>query len=295
MMPASLTAGLDWVRAASVAEAVAALAKYGPDAALVAGGTDLYVLMRSNARRPRVVVSIAAIPGLGRIEDAGRTVAIGAALTHSRLAAAPALARFAALTRAASAIGSPQVRNVATLGGNIANASPAGDLYPPLLALEARVTLAGPGSTREVGLDDFVKGPGRTSLGPAELLTAASFATPEGVFHSGFAKIGLRNAVAISVANCAIFATAAGGKLKEVRLACGAVAPRPIRMRAAERLLAGERPGSELVAEASRAASAECDPITDLRATAAYRRHVVGVLVARLVEAAWRDLEGRAG
>jgi carbon-monoxide dehydrogenase medium subunit len=286
--------GFDWVAARSVAEATGALAKYGPDAAVLAGGTDLYVLMRSHARRPRVVVAIGAIPELGRIENAGRRIVLGAALTHARLAAEPCLAPFAALVKAAAAIGSPQVRNVATLGGNIANASPAGDLYPPLLALDARVMLEGPGSKREMGLDDFVEGPGATALAPSEVVTAASFARPDGAIHSGFAKIGLRNAVAISVANCAILATAAGGKFSEVRLACGAVAPRPMRMRAAERLLAGERPGTELIEQASQAASAECDPITDVRATAAYRRHVVGVLVARLVQAAWRDLDGRA-
>jgi carbon-monoxide dehydrogenase medium subunit len=282
----------DCVRAHDLGEALAALAKYGREAAVLAGGTDLNVLMRAGARQPRVVVAIGGIPGLRQLEDTDGKIRLGAALTHAEVASDPRLAPFQALVRGASAVGSPQVRNVGTVGGNVANASPAGDLYPPLLAFGARVTLEAAASRREMDLDDFVKGPGLSSIAPAELVTGVSFDRPEGAFHSGFAKLGLRNAVAISVANCAIFATAQGGKFRDVRLACGAVAPRPMRMLAAEALLAGEQPTAELVEEAGRAASAECDPITDLRASATYRRHVVGVLVARVLEAAWRDLAG---
>jgi CO/xanthine dehydrogenase FAD-binding subunit len=282
----------DCIRARDLGEALAALARGGAEAAVLAGGTDLHVLMRSGARKPRVVVAIAGIPDLRLCEETDGTVRLGAALCHAEIARHPLLAEVGALAQAARAVGSPQIRNVGTVGGNVANASPAGDLYPPLLALEGRVGLASAASRREVALDDFVTGPGQTRLAPGEMVTGVAFSTPAGKYYSGFAKIGLRNAVAISVANCAMVATAPAGKFGDVRLACGAVAPRPIRMRKAEALLAGERLTAGLVEEVSRAASAECDPITDIRATAAYRRHVAGVLVARLVRAAWRDLTG---
>ena len=125
---------------------------------------------------------------------------------------------------------------------------------------------------------------------PDELISGISFEKPGAGFYTDFAKIGLRNAVAISVASAAIVARAANGGLEDVRLACGAVADRPIRMRRAEALLEGAPPTAELAREAGEAASRECDPITDIRATAEYRRHVVGVIVSRLVEAAWHDL-----
>jgi CO/xanthine dehydrogenase FAD-binding subunit len=282
----------DCVRARDLGEALAVLARGGADAAVLAGGTDLHVLMRSGARKPRVVVAIAGIPDLRLCEAADGAVRLGAALTHAEIARHPRLAQVEALAQAARSVGSPQIRNVGTVGGNVANASPAGDLYPPLLVLDAKVVLASAGSRREVVLEDFVTGPGANSLAPGEIVSEVSFTRPPGKFHSGFAKIGLRNAVAISVANCALVATVAAGKFDDVRLACGAVAPRPIRMRKAEALLSGERLTAELVEEVSRAASAECDPITDIRATAAYRRQVAGALVARLIRAAWRDLTG---
>jgi xanthine dehydrogenase FAD-binding subunit len=239
-----------------------------------------------------VVVAISGIGDLRLCEVTDGAVRLGAALTHAEIAAHPRLAKVEALAQAARAVGSPQIRNVGTVGGNVANASPAGDLYPPLLALDAKVLVASAASRREVALDDFVTGPGTSSLAPGEIVCEVRFASPPGKFHSGFAKVGLRNAVAISVANCALVATAPAGKFGDVRLACGAVAPRPIRMRKAEALLSGERLTAELVEEVSRAASQECDPITDIRATAAYRRQVAGALVARLLRAAWRDLTG---
>ncbi|HVP58758.1 MAG TPA: xanthine dehydrogenase family protein subunit M [bacterium] len=282
----------DYIAARDLGEALDALSRGGAEAAVLAGGTDLHVLVRSGARKPKLVVAIGRIPALRSVAEAEGEVRLGAALTHAELARDPRLQKLRALTQAASAVGSPQVRNVGTVGGNLANASPAGDSYPPLLAFDARVVVASARATRELALEGFATGPGETVLAPGELITEVTVSPPRERFYSGFAKVGLRNAVAISVANCALVATMSDGRLGDVRLASGALAPRAIRMRQTEALLRGQRLTSELVEQASQAAAAECSPITDIRASAAYRRHVAGVLVARLLREAWRDLAG---
>ena len=266
------------------------LRHHSRDAALVAGGTDLHVEMRAGTRQPRVLIAISGIPELRSVEAGQGRISFGPALTASEIAADPALGSVRVLGEAASSIGSPQIRNVATAGGNLANASPAGDLYPPLLALKARLIIRRAEGRRELDLEDFAKGPGRTALEPDELISEVAFERPGDDCFTGFAKIGLRNAVAISVASAAIVARAADGRLCDVRIACGAVADRPIRMKRTEALLLEAPPTPELAREAADAASHECDPITDIRATAGYRKHVVGVIVSRLVEAAWRAL-----
>jgi carbon-monoxide dehydrogenase medium subunit len=278
------------VLARDLIEALRALAEHAPEAALIAGGTDLHVAMRAGTRTPRVLISIAKVPELRRVDGDGAAISFGSALTHAEISRHGMLAASRALTKAASAVGSPQVRNVGTAGGNLANASPAGDLYPALLVLGARLTLECLTGSREVDVEAFAKGPGTCCAEPHEIISHVSLPPPAPGLYSNFVKLGLRNAVAISVANAAIAMTAQGGKIEKVRIACGAVAPTAMRMRRAEALLAGERPTDELMKEAGHAAYTECDPITDLRATSEYRRHVVGVLVRRLVESAWREL-----
>jgi carbon-monoxide dehydrogenase medium subunit len=220
-------------------------------------------------------------------------VVLGPSLTHSEVAVSGLLAGIDVLRTAAASVGSPQVRNLGTVGGNIANASPAGDMYPALLALDAKVTLRSINGDRKIALEDFVTGPGETVIEPDELLVATEFDDPvsdAGRCFTGFMKLGLRNALAISVASVALVAGAEDGRLKEVRIACGAVAPTAIRMRGAEEVLEGREPTDNLIAEAARAASRECDPLTDIRATREYRCHVTGVLVSRLVKSARSQL-----
>jgi carbon-monoxide dehydrogenase medium subunit len=259
----------------------------------MAGGTDLSVLFRAKAKTPAVVVWLGKAESLRGARESNGTMELGPLVTHSELARLPTLAGIASLAKAASGVGSPQIRNVGTVGGNLANASPA-DLYPPLLTLDARLELASVRRNRTVRLEDFATGPGSTALEPNEIITGVVFDKPVGKLHCDFTKIGLRNALAISVASAAVAAWAAGGKFEDVRIACGAVAPRPTRMREVERLLRGEALTPRLLSEVEAAASRACDPITDLRATGAYRRHVLGVIVSRLVEGAWRSLSGQA-
>lgn len=288
-----------------VRQCIDLLATRGEDVAILAGGTDLFVQIKTGIKTPGVVIHIAGLKDLGRVERRDGRVTIGPAVTHAELAGHDLLGGLDVLRGAAASIGSPQVRNLGTVGGNIVNASPAGDLYPALLALEATVIIESASGRREVALEDFVTGAGQTTLEPDELLVATAFEDPghgaagaagkdpnaQKVF-TGFAKIGLRNSLAISVANAALVARQEDGKLRDVRVACGAVAPTAIRMRGVEDLLEGKEPGEALIEEAARAASSECDPISDIRATRQYRCHVAGILVSRLIRKARRDLLG---
>jgi CO/xanthine dehydrogenase FAD-binding subunit len=323
-----------------------ALGRYGADVTLLAGGTDLGVVLRSGTRTPRVVVSLGKVRELNYVccgagsdqgnggsgqrgsrgsgggdgVGGGGRRALGPMVTHSEIAAHPLLRDLRALTKGAASIGSPQVRNAGTAGGNLANASPAADLCPPLLVLDAEVSLASAGSERTVALEDFLKGPGLTAIQPNEIIRKITLSAPaagadgnrdgnpvggagEGEagarFFCDFAKVGLRNAMAISVASAAIAATGASGatggegRFEDIKIACGAVASRPLRMRGVEALVRGQALTADLVREVEAVAAKECDPITDIRASADYRRRVAGVLVSRLVEAAWDGLCSR--
>jgi CO/xanthine dehydrogenase FAD-binding subunit len=278
----------------NVAECTDVLAARGGEAAILAGGTDLFVLMKMGMRTPGFVIHTGGLEELRRTERRDGRIILGPAVTHSEVAASDLLAGLEVLRSAAVSIGSPQVRNLGTIGGNIVNASPAGDLYPALLALDATVVLRSANGEREVALEDFVTGPGETTIEPDEILLATAFDEPgadgPGKVFSGFAKVGLRNALAISVATAAIVARAQAGKLTDVRIACGAVAPTAIRMRGVEELLEGEAPSDALIEESARVASSECNPLSDIRASGEYRSHVTGVLVSRLIRRARTEL-----
>lgn len=280
----------DLLAPASLAECLEAMAEHGDAAAAMAGGTDLHVVMRAGARSPKVIVWLGKLRDLKGASCRDGTVSLGPLITHSELSRLPILDEVVSLGKAASAVGSPQVRNVGTLGGNLANASPAADLYPPLLTLDAQVVLACAAAQRTLRLEGFVTGPASTARRPNELVTGIVFEKPAGRPYLDFVKIGLRNAVAISVASAAIVAWFGQGKFDDVRLACGAVAPTPMRMRQVEALLRGEALTPGLLRDVEATASKTCDPLSDLRATSAYRRHVVGVIVGRLVASAWQSL-----
>jgi CO/xanthine dehydrogenase FAD-binding subunit len=276
----------------TLVEALALLGRHAEDARVVGGGTDLYILIKSGMLAPGHLISAGHLEELRQVSEENDEISLGAGLTHSEMARLEILQQIPCLVEAARSVGSPQVRNAGTLGGNLANASPAADLYPPLLALDARLDILKQDSRRTVDIDDFVKGPGLTALAPEEMVGRVFFRRPAGPCFAAHLKVGLRDALAVSVTSAAIVARAGDGRLRDVRIACGAVAPVPIRMRKVEALLEGEAPTEELIREAGARASSECDPITDIRATRRYRCHVTGVVVSRLVRRACRHLFG---
>src|SRR6185295_661911 len=270
----------------SLAEAIALAERHGAEASFLAGGTDLIVQIERGGMAPRHVVGLGRVPGLTGIEANGR-IALGARVTHRAIERAAAFSgSLRGLVESAEVIGGHQVRNVGTVGGNLVNASPAADLVPCLLALDAAVTLVGPGGERELPVEGFLVAPNRTARRPDELLTRVSFSALPARAATAFLKAGRRRAMEISVVCVAARLTldASLERCLDARVALGAVAPTALRAREAERALEGQPAGAETFRRAAEAAQQACRPIDDVRASAAFRRHLVGVLVRRALD-----------
>jgi CO/xanthine dehydrogenase FAD-binding subunit len=243
-----------------------------PGATLLAGGTDLMVQVNLSHRRPEAVVALRRVAELHAWEDRF----LGAGVTYARAMAGP----LPALAQLARTVGSPQIRTVGTIGGNLGTASPAGDVLPFLAALDAHVVLADADGTRRLCWDEFLLGPKRTALLPGEVILGV--ALPDRLpDRQAFAKVGSRQAMAIAIVNCCVARDDDG----TTRVALGAVGPTVLRARAAEAFLAdAPRPTPAALDEFQRLVSAEVTPISDHRASADYRRHAAGVLARRTLE-----------
>lgn len=273
--------------ATSIDDACASLAAH-PDALVLAGGTDLMVEVNRGVRTIGHVVAVDRIPelrGWSLEGDRADVLRLGAGTTCTDLAE-PALASLVpALAQAARTVGSPQIRNTATLGGNLATASPAGDTLPVLAALDAEIELQSAGGARRLPLDEFVTGVKANALIPGELITAIRVPVLDG--PQEFLKVGTRNAMVIAVTSLALVVDRPG---RNVRIALGSVAPVPLRAVEAEVLVA-ERldfenmasPDSDLVDRFADLVADAARPIDDHRSSAAYRRHAVRVLARRAI------------
>ena len=270
--------------------AVAALAAM-PDAQLVAGGTDVLSAARASGRPlPQDWVSLHAVAELRGIEGTPLGGArIGAGTPLAAIAASPLMrTSAAAVATAAGLVGAPATRTVATLGGNLANGSPAMDLGAPLLVHDARVEIAGPAGRRSLAVEDLLVGPGETALGAGEILTVVELPAPPGAARSAYVRHAGRAAMEVTVAGAAaLVARDDGGAIAQARIALSAVAPTCVRVREAEALLAGVAPDDTSAISAAADAAAElCAPIDDLRAPAGFRRALVAVVVARALREA---------
>ena len=280
----------DYVAVGSVREAVAAL-KNKKRVMVLAGGTDMLVRMKGRVLTPEVVVDVKGIPGAGDF-SAKSGLSIGSAVTMRQVElSAKVREDYAAVAQGAAVVGSIQIRNLATVAGNICNAAPSADVAPGLIALRAKVRIAGPGGQRTLLVENFMTGPGKTALKRGELVTAIQLPTPGPRTGSAFVRHTPRAAMDIAVVNVAVAMTLAPrtGKCEDVRIVLGAVAPTPMRALKAEMLLRGEKLTADLVAEAAAVAGAEARPISDQRASAEFRRELVRVLTGRMVEAARAD------
>ncbi len=261
-----------------------ALALMAGGATPLAGGTSLLVDMRAGREQPERVISLARLGEMRQIEARGGRILIGGGTTVSDLLREPLIAEYgASLAAAARLFAGQMVRNTATVAGNIACASPAADLVPPLLALDAEIELASKAGTRVVKLAEYFTGYKQTARNPNELIAGISW--PERGPDSAdlFYKLARRKGDAITVVGVAVALGMAGGVCKQVRIALGAVAPTVIRASQAEAMLEGQTPEAGLIDKAAEQASLECAPIDDIRASADYRRHSVHMLVRRLV------------
>jgi CO/xanthine dehydrogenase FAD-binding subunit len=254
-----------------------------PEAQLLAGGTDFMVEVNFGHRRPESVVCLRNVAELRRWRLEGDEVVVGAGVTFAELERPQFAALVPGLAQAARTVGSPQIRNAGTIGGNLGTASPAGDSLPVLASLDGRIVTASRQGTRTLSLDEFVLGPKRNALEPGELI--AEVRVPAGLGSQEFLKVGTRNAMVIAVANVALVAD---WQARAVRCALGSVGPTVIRAGEAEEFI------SSRIDWAARALPAPADmerfvalvraaarPIDDHRSTADYRRHAVGICAAR--------------
>ena len=264
-------------------EAVAILEEHRERAKVLAGGTDFTVLLRAGRLKPEIVVS------LNRIEEF-RTLnfnpegglRIGALVTHSELIeSGDAQARYPILVEAGKTIAGPPVRNAASVAGNLCHAAPSADFAPPLLALDASVVLFGPGGERVVPLDEFFQGPNQTSLAVDEILTEIRIPTPTEGSRAIYQKLGIRSSMEIAMVGVAASMTLKNETCSKVRVALGAVAPKPFLANSAANVVEGNLPSMEVFARAGEAAAGESKPIDDIRASAGYRRKMVAVLTRR--------------
>ncbi len=276
----------EYFRPLTLGEAVNILADKHPK--LVAGGTDMMVMVKSGYR-PQAWMDLTALEVLRGISLARNELVIGAMTLHAEIAQDPLVQEYArALADAAAKVGSPQIRNMGTIGGNIANASPAGDLLPPLYALNARLDLVSKSGRRIVPVNEVFTGPKRTSIRADELIGWIRVPARDGLW-SDYARLGTRNALSISKVGVALAARverAGGGvaRLRDCMIALGSVAPTVVYAESAMDLLEGRQLTGELVQQVALAAQNDARPIDDIRSTAAYRRAMVAVLVRRLLE-----------
>lgn len=281
---------------ASVEAATALLARYGRAARVLAGGTDLIIAIRDKGLRPACIVDVKRISELGAVTwEEGGGVSIGAAVPMTALLRSERFRRaYPMLCSAMETVGSYQLRTRATLAGNICNASPAADTVPPLITLGAAVAVTGPEGRREVALEHFFTGPGRHVLAPGELVTAVRLPAAAAGGTGVYLKQGRRQAMELAIVGVAAFrpAAAPGGPAPAVRIAIASVAPTPLRLHAAEAAVAAHGLTAPGIAAAAEAALAAVAPISDVRASAEYRRHLVRVLVRRVLQAI---TEGGAG
>ncbi len=280
----------EYFRPSKLDEVFDLLKSYAGSVKLLAGGTDLLIQFSSTSSPETAVVSLRDLGALKQIRQTPQgEVFIGSMATHADVANAPLINQyFPALSRACQWVGSPSIRNLATIGGNICNASPSADTAPPLLAYEAKATIAAAAGEKWVSIEDFFTGPSTHILKPGEILKGFLLAPKTG-WVSAYEKLGIRKAMEIALVNvCVALSTDGNKKCSDMRIALGAVAPTPIRARKAEGFLKGQTISPELIERIAKVAASETKPISDIRASADYRKEMVHTMVKKMVS----DLSG---
>jgi len=278
-----------YVRISSVEELFQYL--QNPGAVILCGGTDLVVKMRKGLLSPKTLLDISDLDELREIRQTRGCIEIGAAVTFSQIIEETIICeQIPILGMGLRKLGSTQIRNRGTIGGNLVNASPAADSAIPLLLLDAEVIIADPKGERRVQLEDFLCGPGKTVLKQGEFLNRIRIPIPEPNFSPFFYKVGRRKALTIAIASLGALLRMKNDAIDEIRLAAGSVAPVPLRLHRVETLLVGRMVTLQLIEQAKKIVPQCISPITDLRATADYRCQVISDLLARLLVHEYREL-----
>jgi carbon-monoxide dehydrogenase medium subunit len=289
--------GFDYLRPESAAQASRLLAEHDGEARALMGGTDLLVRMRNRFVRPKILLDLKHLPGMRDIVyDEATGLTVGAAVTMNQVAQHPAVqAHYPLLVEAANSVASYQLRNRATVGGNLCNASPAADMAPATLVLDARFLLHGPPSTgsgqggeREIAASEFFVGPGQTALQKGEFMTAIRFPRPPSVSAGRYLKLGRNKVGDLSIVGVAVYGFLQGAE-QHYHIGLASVAPTPLRVLEAEHALPPQ-PVEDDLARAADGAMQAASPIDDVRASAAYRKAMVRALALRGLRDVWNEL-----
>lgn len=271
----------------NLTEALNLCSQSGDQVAILAGGTDLLIKIKRQMVQPEILIGLHRVLELQQIQTNEQGLRLGATVTLSQAEHYPAIQReYSALYEALRSMAAPAIRNMATLGGNLCNASPAADTAPPLLAFDAQLRLQKSGQERLVPLTQFFLGPGSSSLVPGELLTEIFLPAPLPDSGSAFSKLG-RVSCDIAKVNAATYLQRQGTHCTLCRVAVGSVAPTPVRISQVEQLLEGAVIDSNLLRQAAEAGVKAIVPIDDIRSTAKYRRQVSQVILEEVLQAAW--------
>ncbi len=284
---------MEYFEPKSISDALALLSKHGNEAKVIAGGTDVMVDIKFK-EEPGCLVNIKKIPSLAGISESGGTLRIGA-LTTIREIETSAIVRdkLPVLWESAHQFASLQVRNTATIGGNICRASPSGETLTPLLVLEANAILAFSDGERSEPFKSFFQGPGKSAAGVKGLLTEIEVPIPPAGSKGVYLKHAVRGAMDIAMVGVAVLLSADAGNVKDVRIGLGAVAPTPVRAPKTEALLKGKPLTAALLKEAGMLAASEASPISDQRSSAENRRWIVEALTRRGLEQTWKAATGK--
>jgi len=276
----------DFLRPKTLLELTGVLAE--TSGSILAGGTDIIPKMRRAQFAPSTLVDVSRIDELSFIKEEDQRIFIGALTTHQEIADSALLADLnPALVAAALSVGCEQTRNRGTLGGNIANASPAADTIPPLLVIDADIHLLHISGERTIPLDNFLVSAGKAKLLPGELIHSVSFQPLSGAWGVAFMKLGKRNGMAISVVSAAAgIELSSDGKISKARLCLGSVAPRVVRSQKAEERLTGYPPKPQILDQAAYSCLEDIAPISDIRSSAEYRNHSAVIIARRVLEQA---------
>ena len=298
----------EYLKPKTLDEALSLLSQYGQKAALIAGGTDIIVMAKQKRRTPEVLISLRGIPGLDRVHSNG-SLRLGPLVTHRTIEKSELIRKeFSVLADAVDSLGSIQIRNVATIGGNICTAAPSADTACPLLVLDARLKVQGKTSGRTIPIDQFFTGPGQSTLSPEEILAEIEIPKPLPNTGSAYWKHQRRLALDLPILGVAVLISLDKATVtcsdflctaspisavlhrleadelvcREIRIALGVAAPTPLRVKKAESLLRGKKITDELIEEVSEVASAEAQPRDSIRGEAWYRREMIKVLIKRM-------------
>lgn len=273
--------------AKEILEACLLLSKYGERAKLIAGGTDLLVSMKKREVIPEYLIDIKGIRDLSYIQYQRGVLRIGAVTPLNDIEGFPIIQeRFPILASACHQIGTPQIRNLGTIGGNLCNASPSADTAPALIGLGAKAKIMGLKGERTISLEEFFVGPGQSALQDSEILTEIIVPELPGLSRGEYLKLPARTTIDIAVVGVAVIVTfdPKDNKIGDIKIVLGAVAPTPVRAHKAEKIIIGKTVEGQLIEKAAQVAAEEARPISDIRGSAKYRREMVKVLTQRAIK-----------